>query len=24
MRALNGRGTLRVPEIGRDASRPYH
>jgi hypothetical protein len=23
MRALHGRGTLRVPVIGREASRPY-
>jgi hypothetical protein len=24
MRALHGRGTLRVPDIGREASRPYN
>jgi hypothetical protein len=24
MRALQGRGTLRVPDIGREASRPYN
>jgi hypothetical protein len=24
LRALQGRGTLRVPEIGREASRPYN
>jgi hypothetical protein len=23
LRALHSRGTLRVPEIGREASRPY-
>jgi len=23
LRALHGRGTLRVPGIGREASRPY-
>jgi hypothetical protein len=23
LRALLGRGTLRVPDIGREASRPY-
>jgi hypothetical protein len=23
LRALQGRGTLRVPDIGREASRPY-
>ena len=23
LRALHGRGTLRVPDIGREASRPY-
>jgi len=22
--ALHGRGTLRVPDIGREASRPYN
>jgi hypothetical protein len=24
LRALQGRGTLRVPDIGREASRPYN
>ena len=24
LRALHGRGTLRVPDIGREASRPYN
>jgi hypothetical protein len=24
LRALRGRGTLRVPAIGREASRPYN
>jgi hypothetical protein len=24
MRALQGRGTLRVPDIGRETSRPYN
>jgi hypothetical protein len=24
VRALHGRGTLRVPDIGREASRPYN
>jgi hypothetical protein len=24
LRAWHGRGTLRVPDIGRDASRPYN
>jgi len=23
LRAWHGRGTLRVPDIGREASRPY-
>jgi hypothetical protein len=23
-RALHGRGTLRLPDIGREASRPYN
>jgi hypothetical protein len=24
LRALQGRGTLRVPDTGREASRPYN